>query len=59
MIAVKKQHPSITIFIVFHTNGKCGPRRVDGTYMRQSDWAEKNGFEYCIGRENIPEDWFK
>jgi hypothetical protein len=59
MIEVKKQHPEITIYIVFHTNGKSGSRRKDGTYMKQSDWAEKHGFEYCIGRENIPTSWFE
>lgn len=59
MIAVKKDHPEIKIYIVFHTDGKCGPKRVDGTFMKQSDWAKKYGFEYCIGRENIPPDWFE
>lgn len=58
MIAVKAQYPQYEFFIVFHTNGKCGPVRKDGSFMRQSDWAEKNGFRYCVGKENIPEGWF-
>lgn len=59
MIAVKNQYPSYKFYIVFHTDGKCGPKRKDGTFMKQSDWAVRNGFEYCIGRENIKESWFE
>jgi len=59
MIEVKKQHPEITIYIVFHTDGKCGPKRKDGTFMKQSDWAIKNGFGYCIGKDAIPKEWFE
>jgi len=58
MIAVKAQYPDTQIYIVFHTDGKIGPKRKDGSFMKQSDWATKNGFTFCIGRENIPESWF-
>lgn len=58
MIAVKKQYPDIDFCIVFHTDGKIGPRRKDGSFLKQSDWARKNGFKFCIGRDNIPLDWF-
>lgn len=55
MIAVKEQHPDKDIRIVFYSNGKCGPRRKDGTYMRQLDWAARHGFVAAVG--DIPEDW--
>lgn len=58
MIAVKKQYPLSKFYIVFHSDGKIGPKRKDGTFLRQSDWAKKNGFEYCIGTNNIPKEWF-
>lgn len=58
MIAVKARYPQYKFFIVFHTDGKIGPKRKDGTFMKQSHWAKKHGFEYCIGKENIPESWF-
>lgn len=53
--AVKEQYPDKDIRIVFYTDGKCGPKRKDGTYMKQSDWAKKYGFEYAI--KEIPESW--
>lgn len=53
--AVKEQHPDKDIRIVFYTDGKCGPKRKDGTFMRQSDWAEKHGFIYAI--KDLPESW--
>lgn len=58
MIAVKQQYPEHTFYIVFHSDGKIGPKRKDGSFLKQSDWAKKYGFEYCIGRDNIPESWF-
>lgn len=59
MIAVKEQYPDIDFCIVFHRDGKIGPKRKDGSFMKQSDWAIKNGFKFCIGKENIPMEWFK
>lgn len=59
MIAVKEQYPDIEFFIVFHRDGKIGPKRKDGSFMKQSDWATKNGFRFCIGKENIPGDLFE
>ena len=53
--AVQEQHPEIDLRIVFYTDGKCGPKRKDGTYMRQSDWAKRYGFTYAI--KEIPEEW--
>lgn len=55
MIAVKQQHPDKEIRIVFYSDGKCGPKRKDGSFMKQSDWAIKNGFKYSI--KSIPEEW--
>lgn len=57
MIAVKQQHPELDIRIVFYNDGKCGPKRKDGTYMRQSEWAKRYGFEYSI--RTIPESWYE
>ena len=55
MIAVKQQHPDKDIRIVFYSDGKCGPKRKDGTFMRQSDWAKRYGFKYSI--KQIPKEW--
>ncbi len=56
LIAVKQQHPEIDLRIVFYSDGKCGPKRKDGTFMRQSDWATKYGFKWAI--KTIPEEWY-
>lgn len=56
MIAVKKEHPDLDLRILFYSDGKCGPKRKDGTFMRQSDWAKKHGFKYAI--KDIPEEWY-
>ena len=58
MIAVRDQNPDKKFYIVFYSDGKIGPKRKDGSFMRQSDWSVKNGFEFCIGVDNIPEHWF-
>lgn len=55
MIAVKEQNPDVDLRIVFYSDGKIGPKRKDGTFMRQSDWAIKHGFKYAI--RDIPEEW--
>lgn len=56
MIAVKKMHPDLDLRILFYSDGKCGAKRKDGTFMRQSDWAEKHGFKYAI--KEIPREWY-
>lgn len=58
LISCRDQHPDKKFFIVFYKDGKCGPIRKDGSYMVQSEWASKNGFDFCVGVENIPEEWF-
>ncbi len=58
MIAIKKQYTEYKFYIVFHSDGIIGKKRKDGTYPRQSEWASKNGFDYCIGLGNIPKEWF-
>lgn len=57
MIAVKAQHPDKDIRILFYSDGQCGPKRKDGSFMRQSDWARKNGF--IFGIRQLPEEWFE
>jgi len=59
MIAVKKQYPHHKFYLVFHRDGKIGPKRKDGSHLKQSDWAIKNGFDYCIGTNNIKKEWFE
>ena len=56
MIAVKKAHPNLDLRILFYSDGKCGPKRKDGTFMRQSDWAKRYGFKYAI--KEIPDEWY-
>lgn len=56
MIAVKKQYPDMDLRIVFYSDGKIGPKRKDGSFLKQSDWAKKNNFIFAI--KDIPEDWF-
>lgn len=55
MIAVKEQNPDVDLRIVFYSDGKIGPKRKDGSFMRQSDWAIKHGFKYAI--RDIPQEW--
>lgn len=57
LLAVKKQNPELDIRIVFYSDGKCGPKRKDGTFMRQSDWAARHGFQFAI--KVIPESWLE
>lgn len=49
MRLVKEQNPELDIRLVFQNDGKVGKR------MRYSDWADKYGFPFAIGR--VPKDW--
>ena len=55
MIAVRDQHPELDIRLCFYTDGKIGPKRKDGSFRKQSDWAKDNNFQYCI--KEIPLEW--
>ncbi len=55
MINVRDQHPELDIRILFYSDGKIGPKRKDGSFMKQSDWAQKNKFQFAI--REIPEEW--
>ena len=57
MISVKEQHPDIDLRIVFYSDGKIGPKRKDGTYMRQMEWAKKYGFDASV--KEIPLEWLQ
>ena len=57
LIAVKNKYPELDLRIVFYSDGKIGPKRKNGTFRRQSDWAQENKFKFSIGI--IPEEWFK
>ncbi len=55
LIAVKEQHPESDLRIIFYSDGKIGPKRKDGSFLRQSDWATKHGFMFSI--RELPEEW--
>jgi len=57
MVAVKEQHPDKDIRIVFYRDGKVGQTRKNGSFMKQSDWAVKNGYTFSIS--DIPEEWLE
>jgi hypothetical protein len=49
MRAVKEQYPELDIRLIFFQDNKLGKN------ARCSDWAEKYGFKYAIGK--VPKDW--
>ena len=55
MIAIKEQHPDKDIRIVFYNDGKIGPTRKDKTFMKQSDWAIKNNYDFSV--TEVPKEW--
>lgn len=57
LINVRDQHPEIDLRLVFYSDGKIGPKRKDGSYLKQSDWAQKNKFKFAI--KEIPEEWLE
>lgn len=57
MVEVKKQHPDVDIAIVFFRDGKIGRVRADGSFRRQSDWAQENDYKFSIGEFSL--DWIK
>ena len=52
MRAVKFTHPDLDIRMFFPHDNK-----VQSSKMRNSEWCEKYGFPYCIGK--IPKSWFR
>lgn len=54
MVAVKENHPTIDIRIVFYRDNPSQLGR--GSKSRPSDWALKNGFPFAVG--SIPREWF-
>lgn len=52
MLAVKKANPTLDIRFIFASNNKLNK----GKDERYSDWADKNGFQYHVGRA-VPEEW--
>ncbi len=55
LVAWKANFPEETLRIVFMADNKLSK----GAKSRYSEWAEKAGFDYCVGVKNIPEVWFK
>jgi len=52
MLAVKRCHPDLEIVFYFWKDNLIRK----GGKMRYSDWCEKHGFKYCIGK--LDEEWF-
>lgn len=52
MLLVRDQHPDKDIRLVFKYNNKINPK----SKTRYADWAEKNGFMYCL-KGIVPEEW--
>lgn len=50
--AVKRANPSIDLRLLFAKDN-----RIPRSKMKYSDWAEKYGFQYAIGK--VPEEWVK
>src|SRR5687768_13150730 len=57
MIAARDQNPDKDIRILFYSEGKCGPTKKNGTFMRQSKRANKNDFTYAI--RHLPKEWLE
>jgi hypothetical protein len=57
MVAIKKQYPDLDIRIIFYSDGKIGPKRKDGSFRKQSDWARENNYIFAI--KHIPKEWFE
>jgi len=55
MVEVKKQHPDKDIRILFYSDGKIGNKRKDGSFRRQSDWANQHGYVFAI--REVPKEW--
>lgn len=55
LVAWKAYFPEEKLRIVFMADNKLSK----GAKSRYSQWAEKAGFEYCVGFSKIPKEWFK
>jgi hypothetical protein len=55
LVAVKEQHPELDLRIVFYGDGNIGPKRKDGTRMKQLEWASRHGFKVAV--KDIPKEW--
>ena len=53
MLRVKQANPEADIRFVFMANNKINPRSA----TRYSDWCDKHGFKWHVGR-SIPEEWW-
>lgn len=51
MRAVKHAHPDLDIRLLFQENQIIKGKKAE----RYSDWAERNGFKYAVGK--YPEEW--
>lgn len=54
LVAWKAYFPDETLRIVF----MCDNKLSKGAKSRYSEWATKAGFEWCVGPNKIPREWF-
>lgn len=52
MLAVKASNPTVDIRLIFALDNKLQKN----SETRYSDWAEKHGFKYHVGRQ-VPQEW--
>ncbi len=55
LVAWKAAFPEETLRLVLMADNKLSKT----SKTRYSDWCKKAGFEYCVGINNIPKEWFK
>lgn len=64
LTSVKLKHPELDLRLLFQDDGflTTSRNRVDQRRIRNSEWAESNGFIFAIcgrGGNNIPEEWLR
>lgn len=52
LLCVKECNPSLDLRLVFFSNNKLNKN----SNTRYTDWAEKHGFKYHVGK-SLPEEW--
>ena len=62
LTAIKQQYPELDLRLLFQDDGflTTSRNRVDKKRIRNSEWAESNGYPFAIcgrGGKNIPQEW--
>jgi len=53
---IQKQHPEVTVYLVFQNPNNKLSRVSKTTY---GEWADKHGIKWTTLEEGIPKEWFK